>query len=144
MSYRMNRYVISRRPPGTSDCSITVLDDGTLRFDSPWDMALKDDLKATIPATDRRPVYDGRKFQYWAVAPKHAETLADLAEKHGMGRPVVPPLPEASRPPEFDVLDQHVAKWKEDDPWDVAEGDDPEFQDYGAQYLYPDHQYRVE
>ena len=79
-------------------------------------MALKDDLKATIPATDRRPVYDGRKFQYWAVAPQHAETLADLAEKHRMGRPVVP---EVFRPPEFDVLDKHIAEWKkEDDPWD--------------------------
>ena len=98
----MAYYVISHRAPGTSDASITVLPDGTLRFDSPWDPALKDDLKATIPATDRRPVYDGRKFQYWAVAPQWAETLADLAEKHSMGRPDVPELPQ-------------------DDPWDVAE-----------------------
>ena len=99
--------VISRRrsqEEQQSDAKITVLPDGTLRFDTPWDLALKDALKAAIPVTDRRPVYDGRKFQYWAVAPQHAETLADLAEKYHMGRPVVPVMP---------VI--------EDDPWDVAD-----------------------
>ena len=100
--------VISRRrsqEEQQSDAKITVLPDGMLRFDTPWDLALKDALKAAIPVTDRRPVYDGRKFQYWAVAPQHAETLADLAEKHYMGRPVVPEMP---------VI--------EDDPWDSVGG----------------------
>lgn len=73
-----------------SDAKITVLPDGTLRFDSPFDRQLVIALKREIPATDRRSVYQGRKFQYWAVAPQYAETLADLAEQFDMGRPKVP------------------------------------------------------
>ena len=87
MSYRMNRYVISRRPPGTSDCRLIPMKDGTIGFESPYDPKLVEALKQAIPYSDRR--WD-RDQKLWFVAPKHAETLADLAEKHGMGRPVVP------------------------------------------------------
>ena len=114
----MTYYAISHKAPGTSDCRLIPMKDGTIGFESPYDPKLVEALKQAIPYSDRR--WD-RDQKLWFVAPQHAETLADLAEKHGMGRPVVPPLPEASRPPEFDVLDQHVAKWKEDDPWDVAD-----------------------
>lgn len=94
----MSYYVISHRAPGTSDASITILPDGTLRFDSPFYRPLVAALKAEIPVADRRPVYQGRKFQYWAVAPQHAETLADLAEQHDMGRPKVPQVKVQIKP----------------------------------------------
>lgn len=90
MPYHRIAYHISRKAFDQSDATITVLQDGTLRFDSPFDRGLVLALKAEIPVTDRCPVYTNNKFDYWAVAPQHAETLADLAEQFDMGRPKVP------------------------------------------------------
>lgn len=90
MPYHRIAYHVSRKPPGQSDAKITVLQDGTLRFDFPFDRGLVAALKREIPATDRRPVYEINKFQYWAVAPQYGQTLADLAERFDMGRPKVP------------------------------------------------------
>jgi DnaJ-domain-containing protein 1 len=64
--------------------------DGTLAFRSPYDPGLIAALKAKVPYSDRRPVYDGKRFDYWAIAPQYAQTLADLAEQYLGQRPQVP------------------------------------------------------
>ena len=139
--------VISRRrsqEEQQSDAKITVLPDGTLRFDTPWDPGLVRELKKIRPVNDLRPVYTDGKFQYWAVAPRWAETLANLAEKYHMGRPVVPPVvllecghyettenyPIKPWPGwaycsicDMSVLtDSHRRDIEEDDPWDSVGG----------------------
>ena len=91
--------VISRRrsqEEQQSDCRLIPMKDGTVGFESPYDPKLVEALKQAIPWRDRR--WDGDQ-KLWFVAPQHAETLADLAEKYHMGRPVVPEI-------------------QEDDPWD--------------------------
>ena len=91
--------VISHREP----VKLIAQEDGTIWFFSPNDPALVAALKGTIPHEDRKPIYERGQFSHWAIAPQWAETLATLAEKHGMGRPEVPELPEA-------------------DPWDSVGG----------------------
>jgi hypothetical protein len=81
----MAYYVISREPS-----SITALPDGTLAFRSAKHNGLIAALKVKIPYADRRPVWDGRRFKYWAIAPQHADLLADLAEQYLGTRPQVP------------------------------------------------------
>ena len=95
----MTYYVISHKAPGASSARLIPMKDGTIGFESPYDAGLVEDLKREIPYSDRR--WD-RDQKLWFVAPQWAETLADLAEKHDMGRPKVPEVPE-------------------EDPWDVAE-----------------------
>jgi hypothetical protein len=96
MPYHRIRYPISRRAPGqrlqTEQASITAMKDGTLAFRSPYDPGLVAALKAKVPYSDRRPIYDGKDFDYWAVAPQHANILADLAEQCLGSRPQVPQI----------------------------------------------------
>jgi hypothetical protein len=94
MPYHRIRYPISRRAPGqhlqTEQVTITAMKDGTLAFRSPYDPGLIAALKAKVPYSDRKPIYNGKKFQYWAIAPQHAQLLADLAEQYLGSRPQVP------------------------------------------------------
>jgi hypothetical protein len=61
--------------------------DGTLWFFSDYDRDLVAALKAEIPYSDRKPIYERGTFSHWAVAPQHAILLADLAEKYLGRRP---------------------------------------------------------
>ena len=80
---------IGRAPP-----RLIPQTDGTIWFFSTYDRektpAFVRAFKATIPYSDRKPIYEQDKFSHWAVAPQHAETLADLAEQYLGRRPRVP------------------------------------------------------
>jgi len=85
-------YRIKREPRQIEQATIAPMKDGTLAFRSPYDPGLIAALKAKVPYSDRRPVYDGKRFDYWAIAPQHASTLADLAEQYLGTRPTVPQI----------------------------------------------------
>ena len=54
---------------------------GMLLFTSPYNPAMVELLKTQIPASARKPHYNGRDFAGWLVAPPYGKTLQDLAEK---------------------------------------------------------------
>ena len=93
----MTYYVISHQAPAR----LIPMKDGTIGFESPYDPGLVAALKAAIPYSDRR--WD-RDQKLWFVAPRHAETLADLAEQYLGRRPKVPQV-QAQAQTETRLLD---------------------------------------
>ena len=84
--------VVSSKPPNGSWARLIPMKDGTIGFESLYDPDLVADLKEAIPWRDRR--WDGDQ-KLWFVAPRWAETLADLAEQYLGKRPKVPEVQEA-------------------------------------------------
>jgi len=76
--------------------------DGMLVYKTPYDQALVNALKASIPATDRR--WDGDR-KAWLVAPQHVAVLMRLASQY-LGEDIsMPAMPQQAAKPEVRILD---------------------------------------
>jgi hypothetical protein len=106
------------------------MQDGTISFQSPYNAGLVAALKKAIPYSDRR--WD-RDQKLWFVAPRWAETLANLAERFALlecghkvpfGSYPIESWPERLYCPMCKAImmtDAHRQDIEEDDPWDVAD-----------------------
>jgi len=73
--------------PSRQAARLIPMRNGTIALESPYDAGLVASLKAAIPHSDRK--WD-RGQKLWLVAAQHAQTLADLCERHLGERPQVP------------------------------------------------------
>ena len=58
-----------------------IIDGNQIEFHSPYyDKLLIGEFKRQIPSSDRRPVYQNGKFQYWAVASQYKVQLENICK----------------------------------------------------------------
>lgn len=72
-----------------SRCKLTP-DSGAIVVTSPYDAGFVIELKRTIPYSDRKPKYNGKKFVGWLVTPRHGAALQNLCMKYFNELPLLP------------------------------------------------------